>query len=264
MLATFRETLTSLQDKYYGKVISTRSLPQAIWYWSKYLLLLFLIPIVLAIILLTYFVPQLPHLLETKLPEFSLSIKQNRLVQFSPQPFSLGNSDFSLLIDVSGQEVSLADYKAGILIQSDKIITKDPNGSVTTQPFQNLKDFDLSRPQVISWTKDHTLLVWALGLSALSIAVLIMGSLSWAFQISTMSLWSMVLWVVGRLIHRPLPYQTLLKLALYASVLPLIVSAVNVLSSNTILEYLSVALFLFYFLSWFWHLTSPPPTISRK
>ena len=258
MLSTFRETLTSLQDKNYGQVISQKSLRQAIWYWTKYLLLLTLIPIVLGLIALTYFVPQLPKLLDTTLPDFSLAIRNNRLVQFAPQPFSWGNSDFSFLVDITHPQANLNDYKAGILIQSDRVVTKDLDGAVTTQPLQKLMDFNLSKPQGVSWTKDNTPLLLALGLSTLILGALVISSTSWLLQISAMSLWSTILWLVGRLIHRPLPFQTLFKLALYASVLPLLVSAVNVLSSSAALEFLSLGLFLFYFLSWFWNLTTSP------
>ncbi|HJZ05212.1 hypothetical protein A2634_00375 [Candidatus Amesbacteria bacterium RIFCSPHIGHO2_01_FULL_48_32] len=263
MLATFRETLTSLQDKYYGKVISTRSLRQVLWYWTKYILLLAVIVIVFGISLITYYVPQLPRLIETNVPQFDIAIKNDQISTTQPTPVTWGNSDFAIILDPSGTEDQLNDFSAGILVLRDRIVSKSQDSSTRIQPLKNVGDFSLSKSDLVFWLSRHSLRAWAIGLSVLIVGALTFSLFFWSLRLSSFSLWAGLFWLISRFTHRPLPYLTFFKLTIYASVLPLLVSAVNSLSPNAFLNYLGLGLFLFYSLSWFWNLTSSKTSPNR-
>ena len=96
MLSTFRETLTSLQDKTYGNQIIKKTPRQVVWYWTKYLLLFSLIPLILTIGSTTYFVPQLSSTLEKQLPDFEVGVKDHQFYTKSDTPYRFEDQGFLL------------------------------------------------------------------------------------------------------------------------------------------------------------------------
>lgn len=257
MLSTFRETIKSLQDVSYGRTIETYSLLRCLWYWSKYLLLIASIPAVTLVLAVTYYTPQLPSLIQSRLPDFELEFSNRRLTYFSPQPLTAGGKGMVFKVDLSGVQSDIDNYESGVLVLEDKFIIKDPDGGLNIKPYPDLGKFRFSRSQIAGLVADRQLAVWGIltGISLFFVVTTTVGY--WMSNLLIMILGSVVLWGAFRIFRRPLPFTVFLKLSLYASVLPLLVAAVNALSPNVILHFLGPILFLYYTFTWSKNLVTP-------
>ena len=98
MIATFKETFTSLQDLKYGQTIIKKTVRQALWYWTKYILLITTLGVILAIAALAYYAPQLPKLLGDQIPDIDLTLKGGLASTTGKQPFIVGDDKFIFIL----------------------------------------------------------------------------------------------------------------------------------------------------------------------
>jgi hypothetical protein len=251
VLATFRETITSLRDPKYGSVIITKPVKPVIWYWTKYLLLVSLVPLVLAIVVLTRFLPEVPRLVEKHLPEGVLTAKDHQLSSTISQPLRWQESGFTFLFDLQASPSAIDSAENGILIMKDRVITKSSDGQFHSQNFSNLPDFSTDKHQIAAWIQSHRSRLWFSGLIIIQIAGVIIFSLTWVFRILLLLVWTVVFWLITKyLLKKSLPYFQVFNLVVYASVLPLLLSLLLTLAPNNLLSLINTGIFVYFTYSW--------------
>lgn len=254
MITTVKETIKSVADKTYGAHIVQKTVKAVLWYWTRYVLLFAVIPLILVIILLTYFVPQLSKQVREHIPDGFISVTDGQLTaSYSPAKYSSPN----LVIQFDPQN-SLpedpASLPAGFYVFRDGLLQVDPPDSYRVQKFTDLPDFRLDKTQAVAWLQNHTLKLWlVLFLTSVFIWILL-TSFFWAYKIASLVLWSAGFWLFGRLVKKPLPFWAAFKLVVYAAVPTLIISALLSVAPNPYLSYLNLGIFLFLSLSWLWNL----------
>jgi hypothetical protein len=251
MIATFKETITSLQDNKYGQVIIDKPLKVVLWYWTKYLLLIAAFPLLLAIFLFTRYLPEAPKFILDQFPEGTISAKDNQLSSTISQPYKLGNSNFSLILDLGGDVSELDSVQGGVLLLKDKLISKSENGQIQMQTYGQIPNFSLDKHQLSDWITGNRLKLWIGGSTFLLIAGILITSIIWLGYLLTFVLWAIPFWLGGKFaLKKTLSYFQSLNLVIYASVLPLLLSFILSLAPNKILDYLRLVLFLFFGISW--------------
>ena len=255
MIVTFRETLASLQDLKYGQTIIKKTVGQALWYWTKYLLLITALGVTLAIAALAYYVPQLPKLLQDQIPNLDLTIKDGQASTTVQQPFYAGDDKFIFILDTAGKLEDLDKYPAGVLILEDKVVAKKDSGDIRVYPLKDFPDGSFTKAVVLDWIKNNQLTILGLGAVTVVFLGLFITGLTWIWKVSGLVIFALLVWVASRLIKRTVSIADSLKLVLYASVLPTLIGAVSVLSpSSQISSIIQLGLLLLYSLGWLWYL----------
>ena len=267
MLATFKETISSLQDKTYGAKIVALPPARVVWYWTKYLLIFSLIPLALIIAGFTNFIPRLPRLAKDRLPEGSITFSGGRLSTTFSEPYIYSDPQFAFILNSAGVPEDLDKYPAGVLILADRVVVRTQQGNTHSFNFEKIKDFTLDKDQVTGWLSDHQGLLWLIAVSIALITALITTAVFWVYKLAPFFLWSLALLIVASFARRTLTFWAGFNLVVYASVLPLLLSAVLFLASNDILSLFGFGLFAYFTLSWFFNLPGPsllPLTKPKK
>jgi len=250
MLATFKETVTSLLDPHYSRHIVSKPLGGVIWYFTKYVISLSIALILTAIMIVTYLIPQSPRLAQQRLPDNYIQIKSGQLfTDLSPRHIS--SSDSTFVLNVGAALPTLSDtIPPGIYIYQDGLLLSHPNGSYRVQKFTEIPDFYLDKPLIVSWLRSHTFQLWLL----ITGIILVVGLIGIAFFLSSrvvmLSFWAALLWVFSRLFRRRHSFINIFKIAVYAAVPSLLLSAVLSIASNQWLSYLNLILFGYLSISW--------------
>lgn len=257
MIATFKETLASLQDLKYGQTIIKKTVGQALWYWTKYLLLIAIVGVILAIAALTYYAPQLPRLLDDQIPNLDLTIKDGQASTTVQQPFVAGDDKFIFILDTTGKLEDLDKYPAGILVLADKVVAKKDSADIRIYPLKDFPDGTFTKTLVLDWIKNNQLTILGLGTAVAIFLGLFITGLAWMWKVSGLVIFALLVWVASHLIKRTVSVADSLKLVLYASVLPILVSTVSILSpASKLSTIIQLGLLLLYSLGWLWYL--PP------
>ena len=255
MIATFKETITSLQDLKYGQTIIKKTVRQALWYWTKYLLLVTVIGVILAVAALTYYAPQLPKLLGDQIPDVDLTITSGIASTTVKQPFTAGDDKFIFILDTTGKLEDLDKYPAGVLILEDKVVAKKDAGDIRVYPLKDFPDGTYTKSIILDWVKNNQLLILGLGAVALLLFAVFITGFTWIWKLGGMAIFALLVWLASRVIKRTISLADSLKLVLYASVLPTLVGAVSLLSPTTqISSIIQLGLLLLYSLGWLWYL----------
>ena len=258
MIATFKETITSLQDNKYGQVIITKPLKPVIWYWTKYLILIAVIPLILVIVILTRFLPEIPQIIKSQLPEGTLTAKDHILTSTISQPLRYEESDMAIIFDLQASSSAIESISNGVLITKDKIIVKSADGQTQTRDYLNLPDFSVDKYQIADWLQNHRYQIWVAGMVVIIILGIIIFMLTWFYRILVSLFWSLVFWLFNRFITKnPLSYLQVFNLVIYASVLPLILSLLVMLYPNSLLSFINTLIFVYFTYSWIRNLSSP-------
>lgn len=249
MLATFKETLRSLQDKTYGREIIKKDPKNVLWYWTKYLLLFATIPLAMSVASLTYFVPQLPKILKDNLPDVKAGVANHQFYVDPSDPLKFGDANFLILVDPEASESALSQYPAGVVITKDKTYFKD-GGSVSSESHAEIPDFSITKPQAVTWASEHQLQIWVALLTTVLVLTVVILIFYWLFRFIFFWIWSLVFWFVAKILKKQLTLPQSFNLVVYASVIPLLVSAVLFLAPNDVISLLNIGVFLFFTVSW--------------
>lgn len=254
MVNTFKETVKSLADADYANHIIKKTLKSAIWYFVSYVLLLSAIPLSLAIILITYFVPQFPSIISTKVPDGYISLKNGILeTNYPPYQVSMPDRVFSFDPQETVPE-NLDSLSVGFYIYNNGIVHIESDNDPLIQEFSDVSDFQLEKGQLVSWISSHLGRIW-LALFGLTLIVVALGVVIFLLIRAVMLLlWSAVLWIFSRALNKSLSYLQAFKLSLYAAVPSLIISGISTVTDNQYLGYLSLGLFIFLSGSWVWNI----------
>lgn len=255
MVATFKETLTSLRDLKYGQTIIKKTVGQALWYWTKYLLLITAVGVILAIAALAYYAPQFPKLLGNQIPDIDLTLKGGVASSTVKQPFIAGDDKFVFILNTAGKLEDLDKYPAGILILADKVVAKQDSNGTRIYPLKDFPDGTFTKTIILDWVKHNQPAILGLGAGAILIFAIFITGFTWAWKLGGLAIFALLVWLASRIIKRNLNVAGSLKLVLYASVLPTLVSAFSSLSpSSQISTIIQLGLLLLYSVGWLWYL----------
>lgn len=255
MLATFKETISSLQDKSYGQTIIQKTPRQALWYWTKYLILISLIPFTLTIVFFTRFLPQAPRIVRDNFPEGNLTLADNQLTSTIQQPLRFEDQGFIFLFDLQATSSAIDSINSGLVITQDKMFIKNIDGQQQSQDYSFLPDFSLDKFQIADWIQSHRYQLWVISLFVVFIVGLIFFSLTWILRVAAFLFWSLIFWLVSKyLIHKTITFSQTLNFVAYGSVLPLILSPFAIIAPNNLLSYINFGIFVYFTYSWIKHL----------
>lgn len=151
-------------------------------------------------------------------PNFTL--ENGKLFFAGAMPFRMEtDKEFLLIVDTTGKtnEHTLDKYTRGIFISQDKLVTKKNEIETTSVDLSQLKGIIITKETVAGWLP----LLKYIGLFCLAFSFIFyfLGKLCSALVLSVIGL------LLGKLIKVNLPYESLLKVSLYALTLPLIFDA---------------------------------------
>ena len=114
---------------------------------------------------------------------------------------------------------------------------------------------DFDTPAAVAWITSHQFQIWLVGFLVIVLLAVIFSLFYVLFNVLMFLFWAAVLWLVSRLRHRKFLFNTGFKIAVHASVLPLVISALTFMSSSGLIFILNLFLFTFYTISWYRSLT---------
>jgi hypothetical protein len=232
MLNTFKETYRSIIDKQYGNVIVAKKLREALWYWTKYLILFTVLPVILFIFLITYFVPQLSKLASSQLPEVTVSLAQGKLSVDPYKPLVFGNADYRVIVDLEGKSTLLDTTPSGLLVLQDRIIFKNSQDDSRTIDYQKMGDFQITKSTVVNWLSQNQLKIYGFLFLAIILIAIVSFTAYWLTSLFTYAAWSAIYFFISKIIKRPMRFMPILLLTIYASVPSLVVSALLFIYPN--------------------------------
>lgn len=224
MFKTFSETIHSIKDANYGNVIIEKGIKYCVHYWLNYLVAITLIPIVLFIGLVTYLVPQLSKLITISIPSGKVEISNGKLISNVKQPFFLGSQEFGLVLDTSSVSGHIYDKYNGILLLSDKLVIKGPNGDNLTKKYSELSNSTITTQDVINWVNKNQIKIWFI-LCGIILATSLASLLIYiGYKIFTILIWSGLLFTIATVLKKNIKFSQIVCISLYASVPPLVIS----------------------------------------
>jgi hypothetical protein len=170
---------------------------------------------------------------------------------FDHQP-ALQTGDLILVIlNLESNPADLNEVKSGILFLKDKMVVKTETGDIQTQTYDNIPDFSVDKYQLSGWISQNRIKLWIAGLVVTLLAVLLGTVFTGIIWITRLAFGAVIFWLVGRFaFKKAVTYLQSFNIAIYASVLPLLISFILSLSQNGILGYFGLFLFFFFGISW--------------
>lgn len=246
--------ILALRDLNYSDKIIKFSLPQVIWHWFKYVLGIGILILVIGVCALVYFTPQIPKFLGDKLPEISLTIKDGQVSTNITEPYVWGDKNMALIINTKGTVDDLKDYKSGALILKDKLYAKNESETKMIDLSEFKDETSISKSKIVAWSQSNKLWLLTVGVFILFVVEFVLGILYLGWQSIVFILWSLGFLLISKVMRLKLEFFNILKIVLTASVLPLLISTLNILFQDRILDILSLAVFVFYTGIWIYHL----------
>jgi len=246
----------SLKDFNYGSKIIKRTLGQVVWYWFKYVLMIGILILVMGMFALVYFTPQIPKFLDNKLPEISLSIKDGQVSTSVAEPYVWGDKNMALVINTQGTVDDLKDYQAGVLILKNKLVVKNENETKLVDLSDIKEEVKFDKAGIVKWSTENKMWLLVVGFAILLSLLLILGIFYLIWQAITFLFWSFGFLLYSKILKKKLQYLDILKLVITASVIPLFISALNIVFQDKILSILSFGVLVYYCAIWIYHLPS--------
>jgi hypothetical protein len=264
VIKTVKETIASIQDVKYRQVL---------WYWTKYLIFISVIPLIIGVLAFTRYLPESPKFIQDKFPEGRLTVKNHQMITTITEPYKVGNQDFTLIIDAGGDAKELDTVTNGILLLKDKVVIKTPDNQLDIQDYTKIPDFSTDKTEIYSWVSGHLFHLWLGGVAGILILGIIGFIFSWVFRIAVYGLWALIFWILGKyLLKKTLTYLQSLSVVLYASIIQLVLSLFLAIAPNQLLEALGTVLFVYFTFTWIRNLpetaspviSSPLPVLSES
>lgn len=251
MLNTFRETIQSFRDKTYSHKILPKPIKSTLWYWSKYIIIISVLPLIISILLLTRFLPEMPKIIRENMPVGEIGAKNHLLFTTYKQPLVMGNSDFKVILNLEGSPQDAASISAGFLILKDQLIAKSPDGTLETQKFTKIPDFSFNKDSFSSWVSANLLKLWFGGVGLLIAFGLLGFGLTWIYHFSLYSFFALIFWLIGKyLMKKNFDFRQSFNLSLYASIIPIILSTLQIISPNQVFDLIGLGIYLYFMISW--------------
>jgi hypothetical protein len=225
------------------------------WLFFRTLGLIGILPMILFIYMLTFYLPQLPTLIRTRLPDGNLKMHNSVLSTTIAQPSIFTDKDVAVILNTEGNEEILTKYPVGILFLKDKLVVKDETGAINSRSYEKIPNFDFNKGLLADLIVKNKTKLWFIGL-LLIVIIYVLSILQLSLNlIITLGLLGLVAWLVGNyLLKREFLLVNSLKLALYSSILPILLSGMLFMLRTELTALLPPALSLFTISLWVWHL----------
>lgn len=251
MVKTFKETIHSLQDPNYGNVIISKPLKKVVWYWSQYLLLISALGFLMTIFFITNKLPQLPRFIEEKFPEGDIAFNGGQLSTTISQPLFIGSQEFALVLDTEASASALDKYSSGILFQKNQILMKSEDGQTDIQTYDKIPDFSINKQIASETISKNIVKIWFALFGIVLLFTLIISSITWFWKGLSYVIWALLFLAIAKFIMKKnLSYLQILKIVIYASVLPFLLSIILSFFPNPILEILNLAVLSYFGFNW--------------
>ncbi len=251
MKELFQETRTSLTDTSFAHVVVKKSIKETLVYWTKYLLLITAVLYILLLFFITYSVPRLPKHLTDFLPTGQISSQNNQLSTTIKQPLAVSIEGYTITSDLEASPSAIDAHPAGVLLLKDRYISKSLTGETYTHMYGDIPSFTVSKESVIQYVVDHRLQIWA-AISVISLVlVFVSGIFTWLSRQFSFLVSAVFVWLVSVYIFKKkIDYVGAFKLIVYASILPMLLSAILLIIPNDLLAALNFGLFVYLIFSW--------------
>ncbi len=256
MKSFINETIASLKDKTYGRVIITKTIKECFIHWLKIALVFSAFYLAMAIVTAVYEIPQLPKIAKSNFPNGEILLQDGHLSSTLEQKTLLQTSDFTVTVDPSAKITDPDSIPFGVLITSDKLYAKAPDEPVKTIELSKLPNLTLSKDSLAKYFSENQLKILGIALAAILIIGLIATIIYILTQAIGMVVWASVFFVVAKILRKPIEYRDMVKLVIYASVPWLLVANVVNITPNPIFYWLNLAMFTFFVFSWLTNLQS--------
>jgi hypothetical protein len=250
VISTFKQTWQSLKDPGYGQVIQSRSVKSALWYWTKWFLFLSAIPTVILLCVITYFTPQLPHLIQSNIPEGFVGISHGQLDTSFKDAWQYKNPDFNYTYDPKSDPEKVSDFAVGLTVLKDRMVLADPDHNLNTQKFSDLPDFQVSKAGVLGFVSPNLVKIWLSLLGIVLVLYLVVGLAFWAYKLVSFATVGLLFFILAKILKQPVTYWNAFKLSVFASVLSFIFSFIFGLMPSLTTELISLAILFFYGYRW--------------
>jgi hypothetical protein len=265
MVKTFKETIRSLQDPGYGNVIISQPLKKVVWYWTRYLLLVAGMGFLLAIFFVTNKLPQLPRFIDEKFPQGDITFKGGQLSTTIAQPLFIGSQEFALVLDTEASASALDKYSSGVLFQKNQILLKSEDGQTDIQTYDRVPDFSVNKQIASEAISKNIIKIWFALFGIVLLFTLIISSITWFWKGLSYVIWALLFLAISKFIMKKnLTYLQVLKIVIFASVLPFLLSIILSFFPNPILEILNLAVLSYFGFNWISNVQSELPAPLAK
>jgi len=255
MFKSLKQLFADLQDKQAGEKISQWPMKAPLILWTKYFAILVVVIALSIIYSLIYYIPQIPKIVSESIPNITLSVRNNVLSIIPEDPLKLTSPEGAIVVDTRENPDDYSSYSVGVFIYRDHSEVKDNAGVSQRYDFQNLKDFETSKSQVVSWFTENKTKIILILIPVVLLLAIIISSFAWGVRVLGFYVWSAILFLCFKLFKHPLYFKQILPIVIYASILPLLISYILFFAPHPLLNFLNIALFIFFSLSWLLPLT---------
>ncbi len=213
----FVEIITSsINPLFYRKVVQRSALSALVYYFLFTTLHSVAVSGVGVWWLHSRFSPAL-GLAQNFIPDITLGVRQGEFYTNLPQPFSVGDHDFPILMDPNGTSNDLSRYPSGVLITRTFAVVKRSAFETRTFSFSAVPDFRLTSDQVLSFLSTYRdTIAWSLfvflGLGLLPLA--------WLFFIPAILIFAIPTWIFAQLLRSRLGFGQTVAILCYTVTLP--------------------------------------------
>ncbi len=155
--------------------------------------------------------------IQTVLPAFEVRMDQGQFSTTLPQRTMLGDEEFTLIIDTSGQKTDLSPYTSAILISQDKAIMKKSSFETREYNFAAIPDFRLTTADAIEWLRrKETPILW----TVFATTGLVVVPTIWMFLIPVILILMLLMMIPTKILRSNLSYAQVLSIGFYAVTFP--------------------------------------------
>ncbi len=256
---------SSLTNKQFGNRIVGARTRKVVQYWLTSILLLSLIPILISLSLITYFVPQIPKKLKDHLPDGEISVKQGVLSTSFGEKFTWKSDDFSLLIDLSESGKDVVPPASSLLLTATNISLVTPENQKYSYNIDKVQDITLSKTAIVTWFNQNLVKVWGFIVLILIIGALFSIVSFAAYELTVILVISAIIFVINKLVFKkPVAISGIFKLSTYSSIISLVVSTLFSFLMGPMSWMISMSILFGYTSVWLLNIQSPQKPAQVK
>lgn len=245
---TIVKSLTNF--KYYKEVSKAKFTFSLKYLFGVYYILSLIGSIVFAVSISVLILPKIPNLVSTLQSKaysyypsgLSIDVSNGIVSTNQKEPYYLdsfaginsnGNYDHLLTIDTNANVSDFANFKSYLLLTKDSFVTADSNNTYKVYPIDKTANFKIDQKTYNQLIKG--LLPLLKYLMPLLIAIVVLSIVVWPFIVASFSLsgqlfylliFSLILFLLVKLMKKDLTFKKLYQLSMHASTLPILLGVI--------------------------------------
>lgn len=260
-----KEFITSVKTPHFFLENSPK-VGHSLHFWISWVIFSSVLPLLVFIGYLTYYVPQLSGIITDFLPDAWISLKSGNFSSSLPYPFRYQSENFTLVINPAAGEEELSDQIGSTLVLSDRLLIRTQSDTIQSFKFSSLPEFSVSRNQAADWIQNNLVLVWIMGLLIILTTALFIGIFYFSYKFMTFLGLAGLVWLYFKIGKQSQKFWSILAIVIYASVASLLVEVLLPFPGNLVWPISSFvfALLLIRWLIPFWKKSSQTTTPSAS